>query len=52
MSFTKIEFEAETIFKLLTWQKMIGVVPSAIIGRSKIPPRVAFFSCTAALGRF
>ena len=31
MSFTKIEFEAETIFKLLMWQKMIEVVPSAII---------------------
>ena len=31
MNFTKIEFEAETIFKLLMWQKMIEVVPSAII---------------------
>ena len=31
ISFTKIEFEAETIFKLLMWQKMIEVVPSAII---------------------
>ena len=33
ISFIKIEFEAETIFKLLMWQKMIEVVPSAIICR-------------------
>ena len=31
ISFAKIEFEAETIFKLLMWQKMIEVAPSAII---------------------